>query len=75
MNRITYQSLRAQMALRGYSIGTLAQAVSIKYNTLCRKMRGENEFTLAEAVRIKQVLRYGGELEALFGAGEEQACA
>ena len=66
MNRTTYQNLRAQMALRGQSIQTLAQAVDMKYATLCRKMRGQNDFTFRELKQIKQALKYQGTLDSLF---------
>lgn len=66
MDRMTYQNLRAQMALRGHSLGTLAQAVQIKYPTFCRKMRRLSPFTLEECLRIREVLRFSGSLDALF---------
>lgn len=66
MNRMTYQTLRAQMALRGHSMGTLSRAIDMKYNTFLRKMRCDSAFTLPEALRIRQELRYDGALEKLF---------
>lgn len=66
MDRMTYQNLRAQMALRGHSLSTLAQAVQIKYPTFCRKMRRLSPFTLEECLRIRDALRFSGTLDALF---------
>lgn len=72
MIRNTYQNLRAQMALKGHSLQTLAQAVDIKYNTLCRKMRKLNDFTLSEMQHIRRALKYQGTLDSLFCDEEEQ---
>ena len=66
MNRTTFQNLRAQMALRGQSIQTLAQAADMKYATLCRKMRGQSEFTFPEMLLLRRVLKFQGTLDALF---------
>ena len=41
-----YNVLSAQIALAGMDRARLAKTVGIHYNTLCRKMRGENSFTL-----------------------------
>ena len=76
MNRSTYQTLRAQMALKGHSITTLSRSVEMKYHPLLRKMRRESEFTLPEALKIRDVLGYPGAVEHLFSsAGDsETAC-
>ena len=71
MKHMTYQKLRAQMALRGYSNITLARAVGMQYNTFLRKMRCDSPFTLPEAIRIHQELKYQGGVEKLFGQGTE----
>ena len=73
MNRSTYQTLRAQMALKGHSLSTLSRCVEMKYHTLLRKMRRESEFTLNEALRIREVLCYPGAVENLFKSTEEGA--
>ncbi|MBE5776701.1 MAG: hypothetical protein E7326_04285 [Clostridiales bacterium] len=72
MNRMTYQTLRAQMALRGHSMATLSQAIGMKYNTFLRKMRCDSEFTLGEALRIRRELRYQGAVDVLFAQGVEE---
>ena len=66
MNRMTYQTLRAQMAFRGHSMTSLSRAVNMKYNTFLRKMRCDSDFTLHEAMRIREELHYEGALENLF---------
>ena len=66
MNRSTYQTLRAQMALKGHSITTLSRSVEMKYHTLLRKMRRESEFTLPEALKIRDVLGYPGRWNTCF---------
>ena len=67
MNRMTFKTLRAQMALRGHSMTSL-------YNTFLRKMRCDSDFTLREAMRIREELRYDGALETLFRQqGEDRA--
>jgi hypothetical protein len=74
MNRMTFKTLRAQMALRGHSMTSLSRAVNMKYNTFLRKMRCDSDFTLREAMRIREELRYDGALETLFRQqGEDRA--
>ncbi len=66
MNKGKYNILIAQMSISGIDRSALAEAVGMHYNTLCRKMRGENEFTVDEAIRIKEVLGFSSSLEELF---------
>ena len=61
-----YNVLSAQIALAGMDRARLAETVGIHYNTLCRKMRGENSFTLEEALSIKAALNSRLPLEELF---------
>lgn len=61
-----YPRLSAVMAVRGVTVTGLADQIGIHYETMRRKMRGERDFSLDEAVRIKALLRFGGALETLF---------
>ena len=61
-----YNVLSAQIALAGMNRASLAETVGMHYNTLCRKMRGENSFTLEEALAIKTALNSKLPLEELF---------
>ncbi len=61
-----YYTLAAQITLSGMTRGRLAEAVGMHYNTLCRKMRGEYEFTVEEALKIKKALGSTLPLEELF---------
>ena len=54
------------MLLSGCGRKTLAQALGIHYNTLCRKMRGEIPFTLDEALAARRFLNTAVPLEELF---------
>ena len=72
MKHMTYQMLRAQMALRGHSMVTLSRAVGMKYNTFLRKMRCDSPFSLPEAMKIRQELKFDGALETLFRQGTEE---
>ncbi|MCI5772079.1 MAG: helix-turn-helix transcriptional regulator [Clostridiales bacterium] len=53
MKKNVYPRLRAQMALRGYSVKSLSEASGIRYHTLSRKIRGEFDFTLREAAQLQ----------------------
>ncbi len=70
-----YNILCAQMTLSKVSRSALSRAIGIHYNTLCRKMRGENAFTVEEAVRIKQVLGSALPVEELFRTEDNGACS
>ena len=61
-----YPVLNAQIALSGMTRNRLAEAAGMHYSTLCRKMRGENGFTIDEAIRIRKVLNSPLPLEELF---------
>ena len=66
MEKGKYNILIAQMSISGINRTRLAEAVGMHYNTLCRKMRGENDFTVDEAIRIKEVLGFTASVEELF---------
>ena len=70
MKKNVYPRLRAQMALRGYSVKSLSEASGIRYHTLSRKIRGEFDFTLREAAQLQKTLAFDGALETLFDSGE-----
>ena len=47
-----YGQVRVQMFLKGYDCKTLAQRAGIGYASLRRKLRGESDLRLAEALAI-----------------------
>ncbi len=61
-----YNRLYAQMRLKGFSVGTLAQKAHMGYESMRVKLLGERGFSLEEAIRIKQALAFQGTLEMLF---------
>lgn len=61
-----YPLLEAQMLLSSCDRKSLAEALHVHYNTLCRKLRGEMPFTLDEALLIKAFLQTDLPLEELF---------
>ena len=61
-----YGQVRVQMFLKGYDCKTLAQRAGIGYASLRRKLRGESDLRLAEALAIQEALGSGMALEKLF---------
>lgn len=61
-----YPNLLAEIARKGLSIAEASRAIGISRNTLYFKMGGKSEFTLDEAVKIKDMLQIDLPLEVLF---------
>lgn len=61
-----YKRVEAQMILRGVSRKELAKQLDISYNTLNQKLNGKSDFSLSEALKIKQVLNAPDPMETLF---------
>ena len=53
--------LRAQFALQGKSVPTVAEGINLSKKALYRKLNGDSQFTLAE---IKRLVEYLGLDEA-----------
>ena len=61
-----YSILRYEMEKIGMTQGELAKKVWLTQNGLSRRMTGKTEFTLMEAVAIKEALGSDLPLEQLF---------
>lgn len=55
-----------QMRRNGYTINSLADKMGISRSTIIRKKNGQTEWTLNEAIYIKNLLGWPGSLEELF---------
>ena len=64
-----YPNLRAEIARCGLKNGELCAAASMKLSTFSGKINGQTDFTLGEAVRIKECLKTDLPLEVLFAKG------
>ena len=63
---VKYKLLEMEMIRTGITKEELADRVSMKYDTLCSKMRGKTDFRLGEMVLIKRALESHYRLEELF---------
>lgn len=61
-----YRNLRAEIARKNKTLVELSSATGIKYQTLSEKMRGKSQFTVKEAVAIKEALGVEMSLDELF---------
>lgn len=61
-----YPNLRAEMARKGITAKQLAEQIGITASTFSLKMRGEYDFTMDEAIKIKAILEVNLSLETLF---------
>jgi len=68
-----YRNLEAEIARKNISKKVIAEELGIGYNTLTAKLRGDNKFTLDEALKIKQILNASIEIEQLFEPSERSA--
>ena len=51
-----YNNLKAEIARKGMTVKDFAGAVGMKQSTFAQKYRGNVDFTLPEAMRIKKFL-------------------
>lgn len=51
-----YNNLKAEIARKGMTVKDFAEAVDMKQSTFAQKYRGNVDFTLPEAMRIKKFL-------------------
>lgn len=61
-----YKRIEAQMVLLGVTKKELAYKLGLSYNTLLAKLRGERDFTLREAWKVKEFLKLHEPIEILF---------
>lgn len=61
-----FRRIEAQIVLQGLTKKQLAGMVGIRYNTLLQKLNGSSQFTLDEALRVKEALDSDETLEVLF---------
>ena len=61
-----YVQVMLQMYMNNVSCRELSSRTGISYPTLRRKLRGDSDFLLSEALRIKETLNCGMPLETLF---------
>jgi len=59
-----YPNLKAEMVRKGLSLKDLAKQVDIRYETFCKKCRGDAEFTIPEIYKIIEI--FGMSFEYLF---------
>ena len=63
-----YENLRAEIARKNKTLVDLSNATGIRYQTLSEKMRGNSQFTVKEAVAIKEALGVDMPIDELFAA-------
>lgn len=68
-----YTQVMLHMYLNDLNLHELSDRTGIAYATLRRKLRGETDFQLGEALRVKEVLRVAMPLEELFLKRGERA--
>lgn len=61
-----YSNLRAEMARRNITGQEMAEKIGITNGTFSLKFNGKSEFTLDEALKIKNVLETDLSVEELF---------
>lgn len=65
-SKIIYRKLAARMALMDLRKTEVARMLGISYSSLHNKLCGVTEFTLAEVLRLKQLLCVTGPVEEAF---------
>ena len=60
-----YQNLKAEMARRNLNSKEFAEKIKMKHSTFLSRLRGNVDFTLPEALRIKEFFN-GLAIEYLF---------
>ena len=65
-----FNTVRAEMGRKGWSLRMLSEASLIPYDSLRNKMNGRTEFTRTEMLRVKQVLSPELTLDDLFAESE-----
>ena len=61
-----YRNLEAEMVRKGITQNQLAELLKLNSSTVSLKMNGKRDFSLNEAMRIKELLNVDIPLEKLF---------
>lgn len=61
-----YRNLEAEMVRKGFTQSRLAELLNLNSSTISLKMNGKRDFSLNEAMRIKELLRVDIPIEELF---------
>ena len=61
-----YRNLEAEMVRKGITQNQLAELLKLNSSTVSLKMNGKRDFSLNEAMRIKDILNVDIPLEKLF---------
>ncbi len=64
-----YRNMQRRMADMGFSAARLAGELGMSAQSLRMKLRGEYDFSLREAIAIKELLRFRQPLEDVFERG------
>lgn len=70
-----YRNLNAERTRKGLTWKELAKACGVNYNTLTNKVSAGGEFTLAQAVALRNALGVDMPLEQLFMWEEKDGAA
>ena len=65
-----FPRLTMALARKDVEMNELANAIGISCSTLLNKMTGRTDFTLREALALKEYIAYNGTVEALFAKKE-----
>ncbi len=66
MDVIMYPNLKAEIARKGETFGSVANICNITSNTFSQKINGKSEFTIDEAMKIADFLEADMPLQILF---------
>lgn len=70
--QIVYVELYVRITRAKMSVKEVASKIGIEAHTIYRKMRGETEWKLSEAIAIKKLLGYNGPIEQLFAVDDTE---
>lgn len=66
-----FPNLRAEIARRNLSVAGLARLIGMKQTTMSDKYHGRSNFSLDDAIKIKEALGLDMSIEELFQKDEE----
>lgn len=64
MERVKYELVTGYIKLAGYSLSELADKLGITRRTLANKINGYSDFTISEALTIKEIV--GKSIDEIF---------
>ena len=65
-NNVIYPRLREKMAETGCNTSVLSRRLCITRNSLWRKLEGTSRISLEDAIKIRNIVAPGEDLEKLF---------